>query len=275
MVDLLPCPFCGGTDIDSGMRDRDGNQSPVCKGCRALASSQEHWNTRTSLDGAAISDAVVEAAARAMWNTLDGADWDAEDDNIHRVVLQQARHALTAALPHLRTSSDGTPHARERVEIERLKMRNRLVEGQIVLSQEDNAKLVARITELETQDADSRVKAAFTAGVVAAVEETERTWPEADELIDALRAIIDAARTADGAHPDDLAVDQFAQAMKAKMADSRAKGRNGWQTCPDDYLLNMLREHIDKGDMRDVANLAMMLWHNRTPAADGESNGDH
>lgn len=64
-------------------------------------------------------------------------------------------------------------------------------------------------------------------------------------------------------HPDDIAVDQFAELMKAKMAASRAKGRFGWQECPEYYLLVMLEEHIEKGDMRDVANIAMMIHLNR------------
>lgn len=63
-------------------------------------------------------------------------------------------------------------------------------------------------------------------------------------------------------HPDDIAVDQFAEMMKAKMASSRAKGRSGWQECQTEYLLDMLQEHVDKGDMRDVACIAMMLHLN-------------
>lgn len=64
-------------------------------------------------------------------------------------------------------------------------------------------------------------------------------------------------------HPDDAAVDRFAAEMKAKMAHSRAKGRGGWETCPEPYLMEMLREHVEKGDMRDVANIAMMIHLNR------------
>ena len=62
-------------------------------------------------------------------------------------------------------------------------------------------------------------------------------------------------------HEDDRAVDAFAVAMKAKMAVSRAKGRSGWQTCPASVLWQILREHVEKGDPVDVANLAMMIEH--------------
>lgn len=67
---------------------------------------------------------------------------------------------------------------------------------------------------------------------------------------------------------DDAAVNAFAHAMADKMARSRAKGRGGWQSCPTPALWQMLREHVEKGDPVDVANLAMMIWHNaqREPA---------
>ncbi len=61
-------------------------------------------------------------------------------------------------------------------------------------------------------------------------------------------------------HSDDAAVDRFAAAMKDKLAKAREKGRSGWETCPADDLNRMLREHVEKGDPRDVANFAMMLF---------------
>lgn len=64
---------------------------------------------------------------------------------------------------------------------------------------------------------------------------------------------------------DDTAVDRFAQAMKAKLAEAREKGRSGWETCPPEELSRMLREHVDKGDTRDVANFCAFLWNLRAP----------
>lgn len=69
-------------------------------------------------------------------------------------------------------------------------------------------------------------------------------------------------------HPDDVAVDQFAEAMKAKLADARAKGRSGWQDCDPAELSYMLREHVEKGDPRDVANFCMFLWSLGKPIGD-------
>ena len=65
-------------------------------------------------------------------------------------------------------------------------------------------------------------------------------------------------------HPDDLAVDRFAEAMKRKMALSRAKGRGGWEDptlCTAEDLRRMTGEHFRKGDPIDVGNFAMMLWN--------------
>lgn len=65
---------------------------------------------------------------------------------------------------------------------------------------------------------------------------------------------------------DNTAVQIFSFAMETKMAKSRDKGRLGWQTCSVDELKRMMIDHIDKGDMVDVANFAMMIWHNKRHA---------
>lgn len=61
-------------------------------------------------------------------------------------------------------------------------------------------------------------------------------------------------------HPDDEAVDKFAAAMKQKLAQAREKGRSGWEQMNPADLSSMLREHVEKGDPRDVANFCMFLW---------------
>lgn len=63
-------------------------------------------------------------------------------------------------------------------------------------------------------------------------------------------------------HPDDIAVDRFADAMKIKLAKKRNEGRGGWADkteCSQIFLSQLLREHVEKGDPVDVGNLAMML----------------
>ena len=80
-------------------------------------------------------------------------------------------------------------------------------------------------------------------------------------------------KTQSEAHPDDLAVDRFAAAMKAKLAKSREKGRGGWDDktqCSGEHLANLLVEHLAKGNegtFEDVANFAMML-HQRNERTD-------
>ncbi len=69
----------------------------------------------------------------------------------------------------------------------------------------------------------------------------------------------------DATHTDDFAVNRFARAVKAKMARSRAKGREGWDDparCSDELLARMLVEHLGKGNagtFEDIGALAMML----------------
>ena len=64
-------------------------------------------------------------------------------------------------------------------------------------------------------------------------------------------------------HLDDIAVDQFAAAMKAKLAKKRIEGRGGWQDMSAGELSQLLHEHVEKGDPLDVANFCMMLHQNR------------
>ncbi|SIT00022.1 hypothetical protein [Achromobacter sp. MFA1 R4] len=62
-------------------------------------------------------------------------------------------------------------------------------------------------------------------------------------------------------HPDDVAVERFAIAMKAKLAEKRKQGYGGWddEECPAQWLSQLLRAHVEKGDPLDVGNFAMML----------------
>ncbi|ABX15542.1 hypothetical protein [Burkholderia multivorans] len=84
----------------------------------------------------------------------------------------------------------------------------------------------------------------------------------------------DAPAEAREPHSDDVAVDSFATAMKHKLALARAKGRGGWETCSPADLSRMLREHVEKGDPRDVANFCMMLWHHGSPIASAPADSE-
>lgn len=67
-------------------------------------------------------------------------------------------------------------------------------------------------------------------------------------------------------HFDDVAVDKFAQAMKAKLEQSRQKGRHGWNSsefCSTASLEVLLAEQVAAGDPIDIANYAMMIFHRK------------
>jgi hypothetical protein len=64
------------------------------------------------------------------------------------------------------------------------------------------------------------------------------------------------------AHFDNKSVEAFAYAMRVKLAVKRLQGRGGWQDkelCSAEFLSQLLREHVEKGDPVDVANFCMML----------------
>ncbi len=95
--------------------------------------------------------------------------------------------------------------------------------------------------------------------------EDARAAAQADyerRILSALEATTPQEVPSEVTHPDDIAVDRFAAAMKAKLAKKREEGRGGWERkdeCSADFLSDMLREHVVKGDPVDVANFAMML----------------
>lgn len=59
---------------------------------------------------------------------------------------------------------------------------------------------------------------------------------------------------------DNEAVDKLAQAMKNKLAKKREKGYHGWETCKHSELVQLLINHVDKGDPIDVANFCAFLF---------------
>lgn len=71
----------------------------------------------------------------------------------------------------------------------------------------------------------------------------------------------------DRSRADDMIADNYlvaiaGKAMAEKLEAARKKGRGGWwrEDCAVSDLRQMLRDHIKKGDMRDVMNLAAMIF---------------
>jgi len=60
-------------------------------------------------------------------------------------------------------------------------------------------------------------------------------------------------------HPDEVSLLRFCLLMRDKLEQARRRGRGGWETADPEYLAQLLREHVAKGDPVDVANFCMML----------------
>ena len=112
---------------------------------------------------------------------------------------------------------------------------------------------------------DKTTKPETAAEVLAEMRDRtyRRFYTKAREWADRIERALSAQGEAVAAHPDDIAVDRFAEAMKEKLAAARAKGRGGWDDKEDleCHLSNLLRAHVEKGDPRDVANFCCFLWN--------------
>ncbi|WP_323008497.1 hypothetical protein [Paracoccus sp. (in: a-proteobacteria)] len=106
-------------------------------------------------------------------------------------------------------------------------------------------------------DYERRILAALTPAPQPEGLDALKISPEYQALFDEVKQ-----RAQPEGHPDDLAVDRFAAAMKTKLAKKRGDGRSGWDRkdeCSAEDLTYMLVQHLWKGDPLDVGNLAMML----------------
>lgn len=73
----------------------------------------------------------------------------------------------------------------------------------------------------------------------------------------------EAARQIHDVMADHRLIDYAGRAMAEKLSVARTRGRGGWwdaTECSIDLLRSSLHEHIAKGDMRDVMNIAAMIY---------------
>jgi len=92
----------------------------------------------------------------------------------------------------------------------------------------------------------------------------------------------DIREIGEGAAADLEGLSRFSEAMRDKLAQKRTEGRGGWNHAPYNVqrergercefhgcsvrsLKQMLRNHMKKGDMVDIANFAMMIWNRENP----------
>ena len=72
-----------------------------------------------------------------------------------------------------------------------------------------------------------------------------------------------ANNTTSNSQADTSMVDYVSELMRNKLAKKRNEGRGGWyrlHVVKNEKLLEMLKNHVDKGDMVDVLNIAAMIY---------------
>ena len=241
MPELLPCPFCGGK---ADMRrepcpDGGGYFAFIqCRDCRAKGADtyysagndcpqtyqgrRDDWNARAvTFDADLIEQAISDVIVHDSGSIRDAAEYVCR--NLSDTKTPDARAALDAKL----------------AEAEARGRRKALEEA-----------ADACANETWPHEGDDAYSRGLDRGALE----------QASACAAVIRALSDAPAREE--HPDDLAVDRFAVAMKAKLAKKRADGRGGWQDkgdCSQQFLSDLLRGHVGKGDPVDVANLAMML----------------
>lgn len=110
MADLLPCPFCGSTDVDPEgwatlpeyAKTPEERSGPACDECGASAQTTKIWNTRSgfSLD---LKDEIGERAIATIetQNWTDTSLTEEEKNLIHMAVS----FVLSALSPAQRTET--------------------------------------------------------------------------------------------------------------------------------------------------------------------------
>ena len=61
---------------------------------------------------------------------------------------------------------------------------------------------------------------------------------------------------------DELALQRFSAVMEEKLKRARYNGRHGWwnpKVCSLKLLVDLFYQHVEKGDLVDIAILAMMI----------------
>ena len=92
------------------------------------------------------------------------------------------------------------------------------------------------------------------------VKEICHANPENYAILSKLYPHIEFEQPPTQADIDNEAVDKLAQAMKNKLAKKREQGYHGWATCKHGDLVQLLINHVDKGDPIDVANFCAFLF---------------
>ncbi len=87
---LLPCPFCGGSNIDPEGWASTTRQGPACDDCSGSADTVELWNKRPQIESDAKVIAALSKAADLAIERFEACGMKYAAEEIRKVVRSAA-----------------------------------------------------------------------------------------------------------------------------------------------------------------------------------------
>lgn len=213
-------------------------------------------NTRTVFEHCASSSKPVVCSfgqycvsTEVQYTTTKEA-WAKYYAAVHPVAVKDLIHDLTAArerIEELEKRLDIGPHGEDRIDVQEsayAQLTRRLATVEFELNR------LKAVTREELQMAFQEATAKAT---LAAQKQEEPSCPTTASMTPS--------------HKDNTGVEVLASAMKNKLRVCRVRGKGGWNDpnrCSVEWLLDLLRQEVQKGvllDPVDVANYAMMIYN--------------
>jgi hypothetical protein len=91
---LLPCPFCGSTNIDAEGWASSERAGPACDDCSGTADTVTLWNRRPAANRIEALEAALRDIAGQMLIDEHGEDYNGDYEAGYEAIVRIARAAL-------------------------------------------------------------------------------------------------------------------------------------------------------------------------------------